>query len=190
VVLGKEGTAVTFGGLAWLIGVLLLELTHNPQSDSLPLAFEILATVAGIAVGWGCWRAGSAVDRPMGRVGFQAVAVCSGALGIGFGIGAVPDFFLGFLLSYTVGLFVLPVAFLLMGFGLTRSQVYPAWAKWVPFATVAVAATTYGFHALARDIWDPSDAIWYVTLGAAWILIGQAIRRSNLDHVNVPVGTG
>ncbi len=172
----RAGTAVIVGGILWLVGVLILELTFDPDSDSLPVSFEILATAAGLALGWGLWRAAGTVERRVGRLGFKAVAVCSGLLGVGFAIGAVPEFFLGFFVTYAVGLFVLPVAFLVLGFGLRRSEVYPVWAKWVPFVTVGVAFTTYGFHALARNVWDPSDAVWYVTLGASWILIGQAIR--------------
>lgn len=173
--------ATILGGVMWLAGVLILELTYDPELDSLPISFEVLATAAGIAVAWGCWRAARAVEKPMGRFGFRAVAVCSGVFGVGFGIGAVPDFFLGFFLTYTVGLFVLPVAFLVMGFGVRRSSVFPGWARWVPFATVAVAVITYGFHALAREIWDPSDAVWFATLGGAWILLGLAIHSFDVD---------
>jgi hypothetical protein len=40
---------------------------------------------------------------------------------------------------------------------------------------LAVAGViTYGFHALARDIWDPPDAMLFVILGAGWVLLGLA----------------
>ncbi len=169
----------------WLAGVLILELTYDPELDSLPVSFEALATAAGIAVASGCWRAARTLERPMGRFGFRAVAISSGVFGVGFGVGTVPDFFLGFFLTYTVGLFVLPVAFLVMGIGISRSRVFPGWARWVPFATVAAGVTTYGFHALAREVWDPSDAVWFATLGAAWILIGLAIHSLDVERPEV-----
>lgn len=187
--LRSASMATIVGGILWLAGVLILELTYDPELDSLPVSFEALATVAGIAVAWGCWRAAQDVDRPTGRFGLRAVAVCSGLFGVGFGIGAIPDLFLGFLLTYTIGLFVLPVAFLVLGLGALRSQVVPGWAKWVPFVTVAVAVITYGFHALARQVWDPSDAIWFTTLRVSWIMIGAAMSAFNVASAAAPVQT-
>ena len=187
--LRRAGIATIVGGIMWLAGVLVLELTYDPELDSLPVSFEVLATAAGIAVGWGCWRAARDVDRPTGRFGLRAVAVCSGVFGVGFGIGAIPDLFLGFLLTYTIGLFVLPVAFLLLGLGVVRSHVVPGWAKWVPFVTLAIAVITYGFHALARQVWDPSDAIWFTALGGSWVLIGAAIPAFNVASTGAPAQT-
>jgi hypothetical protein len=37
---------------------------------------------------------------------------------------------------------------------------------------------TYGFHALAREIWDPPDAMLFVILGVGWILLGVAALGS------------
>jgi hypothetical protein len=105
----------------------------------------------------------------------RSVAVCSAVLGLGFGLDAFPDFWLGFLLAYWVGLFLLPAAFLLLGVGVTRSIVFPSWGKWIPFSVVGIAALTYGFHAVARDVWDPPDAVWFIALGVGWILLGRAI---------------
>jgi len=173
----KRGMVVVLGGLAWLAGVLILELTFDPDTDSLPLSFSLLATFAGAAVGWGCWRAASELDGGLGRLGMRATAACSAALGLGFGFDLIPNFWIGFLLAYSFGLFILPVALLLLGIGVVRSQVFPTWAKVVPFALLAVAAVTYGFHALARDVWDPSDAIWYFAIGVGWVLLGVAIAR-------------
>ncbi len=172
----SHGMSVVIGGLAWLAGVLYLELTFNSAEDSLPMAFSLLATFSGIAVGWGCWRAASLLDRRLGRVGMRSVAACSAVFGLGFGLDMIPDMWLGFFLAYTIGLFVLPVAFLVLAFGVAPSNVFPTWGKWVPFAVFGVAVLTYGLHALARDVWDPPDAAWFTTLGVAWVLLGAAIR--------------
>ena len=96
---------------------------------------------------------------------------------IGFGLALVPDMFLAFLLSYSVGLFLLPVGFLVFGLGIAKSTIYPGWAKWLPFVLFAVAFITYGFHPLARNVWDPSDAVWYTSLGLGWVVLGAAIQR-------------
>lgn len=84
------------------------------------------------------------------------------------------DTFLAFLLAYSVGLFVLPAAFIVLGLGVLRSVVFPGWAKWVPLATAAAGAITYGFHALASEVWDPSDAVWCTCIGVSWLLLGLA----------------
>jgi hypothetical protein len=170
-----RGVAVSVGGLLWLVGVLILELTFDSSNDDLPVSFSILAVLAGVGVGWGCWTSASFLEDRVARFGLRSVSVCSFVLGTGFGLALVEDMFLGFLLSYFVGLFILPVAFLVLGFGVVKSAVYPAWAKWLPFAVSTVAFVTYLFHALARDVWDPSDAVWYTALGAGWVLLGLAI---------------
>lgn len=170
-----RGLSVAFGGLVWLAGVLILELTYDTAADDLPLSFSLLAGVAGIAVGWGCWSAASPLDGRLGRIGMRSVAVCSAVLGLGFWLDAIPNMWLGFLLAYSVGLFVLPFAFLILGIGAARSVVFPTWGKWIPFSVTGVAVVTYAFHALAREVWDPPDAVWFVALGVGWILIGMAI---------------
>jgi hypothetical protein len=171
-----RGILVAVGGLAWLAGVLILELTFDSVEDDLPLSFAVLATFAGLAVGWGCWSVASLLDRRTGQVGMRSVAVCSATFGVGFGLDVIPDMWLGFFLAYTVGLFVIPFAFLLLGIGVAKSSVFPSWAKWVPFTVAGVAILTYAFHALARDVWDPSDAVWFTALGVGWVLLGGAIR--------------
>ncbi len=59
----------------------------------------------------------------------------------------------------------------------TNSDVFPRCGKWIPFSVVGVAALTYGFHAVARDVWDPPDAVWLVALGVGWVLLGPTIAR-------------
>jgi hypothetical protein len=108
---------VTLGGLVWLVGVLILELTYDPSQDDLPISFSILALVAGLAVGWGCWTAASSLETRLGRIGLRSVGGCSLALGVGVGLDLIPDMFLAFLLAYTVGLFLLPLAFLVLASG-------------------------------------------------------------------------
>jgi hypothetical protein len=170
-----RGRIVSSGGIAWLVGVLVLELTYDTSQEDLPISFSILALVAGLAVGWGCWTSASNLETRLGRIGLRSVGGCSLVLGLGFGLDLFPDMFLAFFLSYTVGLFLLPVAFLVFGIGVTGSKVYPGWAKWLPYAVFATAVITYGFHALARDVWDPSDAVWFGALGLGWVILGIAI---------------
>lgn len=170
-----NGILVSLGGLAWLTGVLILETTLDAGDEDLPISFLLLAVLAGALVLVGSWNSASALETRLGRAGMRSVALCSGVLGVGFALDVIPAMFLGFLLAYTVGLFVLPAAFLALGLGVLRSPVYPAWGKWLPFAIFAVAAVTYGFHALARDVWDPADAVWFSALGGGWVLLGIAI---------------
>ena len=171
-----RGLLVATGGVFWLLGVLVLQLSvFDPAVDSLPVAFSLLALLAGLFVMWGCWGAAPSLDSTLARVGLRLVGACAAALGAGFGLDLIPDMFdmfLAFLLAYTAGLFVLPVAFLVLGLGVRTSGVFPGWAKWVPFLAAGTAVVTYGFHALARDVWDPSDAVWYTAIGGAWVLLG------------------
>jgi hypothetical protein len=62
-------------------------------------------------------------------------------------------------------------------------MVYPGWAKWLPYAMFATAVVTYGFHALARDVWDPSDAVWFVALGLGWLVLGIAISSFRVPEI-------
>ncbi len=165
----------------------------DPAEDSLPVAFLLLAPLAGLCVMWGCWGAAPSLDSKLGRVGLRLVGACAAALGVGFGLDLIPDMFLAFLLAYTVGLFVLPAAFLVLGLGVRTSGVFPGWAKWVPFAAAGAAIVTYGFHALAREVWDPSDAVWYTAIGIAWVLLGVAITAlpdAQAEDVNRPGSLG
>ena len=161
--------------MAWLAGIAVLELTYEGSDDGFPIAFPILALFAGVSVGWGLWSVARSIDRRTARLGSRLVGASATVLGVGFGLELLPgDTFLAFLLAYSVGLFVLPVAFIVLGLGVLRSVVFPGWAKWVPLTTAAAGAVTYGFHALAREVWDPSDAVWYASIGVSWLLLGLA----------------
>src|SRR5688572_3452473 len=111
----RRGRLVAAGGVFWLLGVLLLELTFDATKDALPVAFSLLALLAGFCVAWGCWGAAPSLESQLGRVGLRMVGACAGALAVGFGLDLFPDMFIAFLLAYTAGLFVLPAAFLVFG---------------------------------------------------------------------------
>lgn len=172
---GLRGLVIAAGGTAWLAGVAVLELTYSESDESFPTLFPVLALLAGISVGWGLWSVARSMDRTTARLGSRLVGASSAVFGVGFGLELLPgDTFVAFLLAYTVGLFVLPAAFFVMGVGVIRSVVFPGWAKWVPLSTAATGAITYGFHALARQVWDPSDAVWFLSVGVSWLLLGLA----------------
>lgn len=170
-----RASIISSGGLAWLVGIVILETMYEESDGSLPPAFLLLAMFAGLSVAWGLWSVAHSLDRKTARVGSRLVGVSAGTLGLGFGLDLLPgDTWLAFLLAYSVGLFVLPVAFLVLGLGVRRSAVFPNWAKSVPLAVTVAGAVTYGFHALAREVWDPPDAVWYSCIGVGWFLLGLA----------------
>lgn len=173
-----RGLTITAGGVAWLVGIFVLETTYVESDDGLPAEFLILALFAGLAAGWGLWSMARSLDNRLSRLGVRLVGLGTAAFGIGFGLDLLPfDVFVGFLLAYTFGLFVLPAGFLVFGVGVLTSEVFPRWARWVPLSVAAMAVVTYGFHALAREIWDPSDAVWFTSLGIGLVLLGLASLR-------------
>ncbi len=174
-----RGWLISAGGIAWLVGVLVLVTTYTDTDDGLPVIFLVLAVFAGMAAGRGIWSMARSLDNRLARIGGRVVGLSSAIFGIGFGLDLLPlDAYIGFLLAYSFGLFILPFGFFLLGIGVIRSAVFPGWARWVPLAVAAVAAVTYGFHALARDVWDPPDAVWFITIGIGWFLLGPASIRA------------
>lgn len=170
-----RGFIISAGGIAWLAGIVVLESVYEESDDSFPIAFPVLALFAGLSVGWGLWSVARSIDRRTARLGSRLVGTSAAVLGVGFGLELLPgDTWLAFLLAYSIGLFILPVAFIVLGLGVLRSEVFPGWAKWVPLLTAAAGAITYGFHALAPEVWDPSDAVWYSSIGVSWLLLGLA----------------
>ena len=181
--LRAAGTSLVLGSAIWLEGVVVLETMMESLEDDLPIAFRVLAAAAGMAVAWGQWRLGSDLTKRLARVGARLGAIGAGAVGLGFGIGG----FLGFSLSYFGLLFVVPFALVLLGVGLIGTNDLGRWGRWVPFLTAAVGVVTYGFHALARTIWDPSDLVWFIGMGVGWLLLGIAtLTRSPLAASRAP----
>ena len=180
----SPGSAVVLGGILWLAGVVVLEAQHDQESDSLPPAFPALAVLAGALVCRGMWVAARTWPRRMARVSARLMAACALMLGLGFGAHLLPfDTFLAFLVSYTVLLFLLPVAFAALGVVALRAPPLPHWAGWSALAVAASAVVTYGFHALARDVWDPPDAVWFIAVGGGWVLLGVAMARADAAPV-------
>jgi hypothetical protein len=170
---------VMMGGLAFLAGVMVVETTLEPGDESLPVAFLILALLMGVTVGVGLYGFAPQLETRMARIGMRAVSICAALLGLGFGFDLLgEEGFLGFLVAYSVGLFILPVALLVLGLALFSSRVLPAWVKAVPLAMAAIAVLTYFFHALLRDVWDPPDAVWLTSVGIGWVLLGFGISRT------------
>ena len=181
--LRAAGASLVLGGAIWLAGVVVLETMMESLEDDLPFVFRVLALLAGIAVAWGQWRLGSDLSKRLARVGARLGAIGAGAVGLGFGIGG----FLGFSLSYFGLLFVVPFGLLLLGVGLMGTNDLDRWGRLVPFLTAAVGVITYGFHVLARTIWDPSDLVWFVGMGVGWSLLGFAtLARAPRSRVTAP----
>jgi hypothetical protein len=95
-----------------------------------------------------------------------AVAAILVALGFAFGS------FGGFLLVHTSHLFAIPIGLVMLAVGLLRGGGLTSWARWIPVFMAGVGLITYGFHAMARDIWDPADAIVFIVVGVGWLLLG------------------
>jgi hypothetical protein len=96
------------------------------SDDSFPMAFPVLALFAGLSVGWGLWSVARSLDRATARLGSRLVGASATILGVGFGLELLPfDTWLAFFLAYTVGLFLLPVAYIVLGLGVLRSRVLP-----------------------------------------------------------------
>lgn len=176
----RAGANLVLGGVLWLAGVVVLETLMESLVDDLPIGFRLLALAAGIAVAWGQWQLASALTARLARVGARIGAIGAGAVGLGFGIGG----FLGFSLSYVGLLFVVPLGLILLGLGLIGTTDLDRWGRWIPLLAAAVAVITYGFHALARTIWDPSDLVWFIGMGLGWLLLGIAtLTRSPRNPV-------
>ncbi|HVE75913.1 MAG TPA: hypothetical protein VND22_03995 [Actinomycetota bacterium] len=107
-----------------------------------------------------------------GRVGAILCAVTCLLMGVSMVVGS----FLSFLVLYWGGLFVLPVAALVLGLGMVRGGGLPWWGSAPVLLIPAVGVVTYGFHTLARETWDPPDVVYFTTLGVAWALLGWANR--------------
>jgi hypothetical protein len=161
----RVGGALLAGGALWLGAVALLESGRDIDSVDVRALF----LVAGLLIAVDLWRLRSRLPSRLARTGAGVTAAASLVTGVGFGIGS----FAGFLLAYTGELFLIPLGLALLGLGLSKGGL-PTWAAWIPVMLAVAGVITYGFHALARDIWDPPDAMLFVILGAGWVLLGLA----------------
>jgi len=154
------------GGAIWLTGVFFLESGHDPGSVEVRAAF----LVAGLLIAAGIFVSRSWLPARTARLG----AICSAVAGLAIGIGFAAGSFMGFLLVYFGVLFALPLGLGLLGVGLWRGGGMPPWAAWIPVLLAAAGAVTYGFHALARQVWDPPDSVMFIIYGVGWMLLGIA----------------
>ena len=138
----------------------------------------------------GFWLQRRSLDTELGRVALRLVGASAAALGLGFGFDLFSDdMFLVFLLAYTVGVFLMPVASLVLGLGVRNSRVFPQWAKWIPFSLPGFALLALGFQVLAPELWDPSDAVWFLAIGVGWILMGLAVAGFKVGWEDRTPGT-
>lgn len=152
--------------MCWLGAVALLE--SGGDVDSIDV--RALFLVAGLLIAFDLWRLRPRLPSRLARVGATVTAAASLVTGAGFALGS----FAGFLLAYAGELFLIPLGLALLGLGLWRGGGLPTWAAWIPVVLAAAGAVTYGFHALAREVWDPPDAMLFVILGAGWMMLGVA----------------
>ncbi|HSV37538.1 MAG TPA: hypothetical protein VLI04_02160, partial [Nocardioidaceae bacterium] len=116
------------------------------------------------------WRLRHRLTVRLGRTG----VILSAFVAAGAGVGLATDSFLGFIAAYFGLLFVLPVALVLLSVGIFRGTGLPGWAAWIPVALAGVGVVTYGFHAFARELWDPADWVLFALFGLTWMAFGVA----------------
>jgi hypothetical protein len=68
-----RGFIIAAGGMAWLAGIVVLELMYEGSDDSFPMAFPVLALFAGLSVGWGLWSVPRSLDRATARLASRLV---------------------------------------------------------------------------------------------------------------------
>lgn len=162
----RVGGALLAGGALWLSAVARLEAGGDVDS----IDVRTLFVVAGLMIALDLWRLRTRLPSRLARTGAALTAAAVLLTCVGFGIGS----FTGFLLAYTGELFLIPLGLALLSLGLWRGGGLPPWAAWIPVVLAGAGLITYGFHALAREIWDPPDAMLFVILGAGWMLLGVA----------------
>lgn len=162
----RNGLALLAGGVLWLTGVVLLE--SGTDVDSLAVRATFL--VAGLLLAVDLYVLRSRLPARTAKVGVICSALTCAGIGVGFASGG----FIGFLLAYYGLLFTLPLGLVLVGIGLRTGGGLPSWAVWIPVLLAAAGAITYGFHALAPDLWDPPDSVMFIILGVGWLLLAAA----------------
>ena len=171
----RSGWGLITGGVLWLAGVGLLESGRDIESWSVRVGF----TAAGILIAVDLVALRARLPSRVARVGVVALA----AAAAGVGVGVASDSYPGFLAAYVGLLFVIPVSMALFGLGLWRGGGLPAWATWIPLLLAGAGVVTYGFHAIAREIWDPPDSVMFLILGLGWLLVGVAALQRPSDQV-------
>ena len=166
----RSGGALVAGGAMWLVGVAFLESGVDVDSFAVRGCFF----VAGLLAGLGLWDLRARLPSKVAKVGATLTAVTAALVAVGFALGS----FVGFLLVYVGQLFLIPLGMVILGVGLWRGGGLPGWATWIPAFMACAGLITYGFHALARDIWDPADAMLFIIIGAGWVLLGSAAIAS------------
>jgi hypothetical protein len=177
----RVGWALLAGGALWLGAVALL--ASGDDVDSIEV--RTLFFVAGLLIAFDLWRLRSRLPSRLARVGAAVTALAALMTGVGFGMGS----FAGFLLAYTGELFLVPLGLLLLGLGLWRGGGLPTWAPWIPVVLAGAGLITYGFHAWAREIWDPPDATLFVVLGIGWMMLGVAAVGGPVSSRSLPSRT-
>lgn len=162
----RTGCALLAGGALWLSAVALLESGVDVDSFAVRGCFF----AAGLLVGLGLWGFRAHLPSKVAKVGATLTAVTAALVAVGFALGS----FLGFVLVYVGQLFLIPLGMVVLAVGLWRGGGLPGWATWIPAFMAIAELITYGFHALARDIWDPPDAMLFIVVGAGWVLLGIA----------------
>jgi len=166
-----RGRELGVGGALWLVGVVLLESGLDVDSVAVRGCFF----AAGLLVGLGLWGLRTRLPSKVAKCGAAFTAFTAALVAVGFAIGS----FAGFLLVYVGQLFLIPLGMVTLAVGLWRRGGLPAWATWIPVFMAGAGLVTYGFHALARDIWDPPDATLFVIIGTGWVLLGIATIASH-----------
>ena len=158
----------------WLAGVALLESGVDVDSFVVRACF----LVAGLSAGLGLWGLRARLPSRVARLGAMWTAVTAAVVGVGFALGS----FVGFMLVYVGQLFLIPLGMALLAVGLWRRGGLPRWAKWIPVLMAVAGLVTYGFHAVARDVWDPPDAVFFIIIGVGWVLLGLAAMAQDGHH--------
>ena len=142
--------------------------------------------VAGLSAGFGLWDLRARLPSKVARLGATWTSFTAAAVGVGLALGS----FVGFMLVYVGQLFLIPLGMALLGVGLWRRGGLPRWATWIPVFMAVAGLITYGFHALARDVWDPPDAVLFIIIGAGWVLLGFAAIAREGHEVTSAAGVG